>query len=48
MKNIIESLEEDVMFITKERLSKLTYSGQKKIYRLNRKTEIIAYSVEEV
>ena len=48
MRNIIESLEEDVEFISKERFSKLTYSGQKKISRLNRKTAIIAFSVEEV
>jgi ATP-dependent RNA helicase SUPV3L1/SUV3 len=48
MKNIIESIEEDVEFISKERFSKLTYSGQKKISRLNRKTAIIAFSVEEV
>ena len=48
MRNIIESLEEDVHFISKERFSKLTYSGQKKISRLNRKTAIIAFSVEEV
>ncbi len=48
MRNIIESLEEDVEFISKERFSKLIYSGQKKISRLNRKTAIIAFSVEEV
>tara|TARA_B100001123_G_scaffold432091_2_gene554548 strand:- start:1340 stop:3832 length:2493 start_codon:yes stop_codon:yes gene_type:complete len=48
MKNTIESLEEDVEFVTKERFSKLTYVGEKKISRLNRKTAIIAFSVEEV
>ena len=48
MKNIIESLEEDVEFINKKRFSKLTYNGQKKVSRLNRKTAIIAFSVEEV
>ncbi len=48
MRNIIESLEKDVEFISKERFSKLTYGGQKKISRLNRKTAIIAFSVEEV
>jgi len=48
MKNIIESIEENVEFVSKERFSKLTYSGQKKISRLNRKTAIIAFSVEEV
>ena len=30
MKNIIESIEEEIEFINKDRLSKLTYSGQKK------------------
>ena len=48
MMNIIKSLEENVEFVKKERLSKLTYSGQKKISRLSRKTAIIAFSVEEV
>ena len=48
MRGIIESLEEDVEFINKKRFSKLTYSGQKKISRLNRKTTIIAFSAEEV
>ncbi len=48
MKNIIGSLKEDVEFISKERFSKLTYSGQKKISRLQRKTAIIAFSIEEI
>ncbi len=48
MKKIIESLEEDVEFISKERYSQLTYSGHKKISRLNRKTAIIAFSMEDV
>ena len=48
MKNIIESLGEQVEFISKNRFSKLTYSGQKKISRLNRKTAIIAFSAEEI
>jgi ATP-dependent RNA helicase SUPV3L1/SUV3 len=48
MRNIIESLEEDVEFISKERFSKLAYGGQRKISRLNRKTAIIAFSGEEV
>ncbi len=48
MKGIIESLGENIEFISKNRFSKLTYSGQKKISRLNRKTAIIAFSAEEV
>ena len=48
MKSIIKNLIENVEFIKKERLSKLSYSGFKKISRLNRKVAIIAFSVEEV
>ena len=48
MKGIIECLEEDIEFISKNRFSKLTYNGQKKISRLNRKTAIIAFSIEDV
>ena len=48
MKNIIEELVKNVEFQKKERFSKLTYGGYKKISRLNRKTAIIAFSIEEV
>ena len=48
MKSIIQNLIKDVEFIKKERLSKLSYSGYKKISRLNRKVAIIAFSIEEV
>ena len=48
MKNIINSLEEKVEFISKNRFSKLSYIGHKKISRLNRKSVIIAFSIEEV
>ena len=48
MKNIIEKLEEDIEFIDRKRLSKLTYSGHKKISRIERKSAIIAFSAEEV
>jgi len=48
MKSIINSLIKNVEFINKERLSKLTYSGHKKISRLNPKTALIAFSVDEV
>ena len=34
--------------MNRSRLSKLTYSGHKKISRINRKTAIIAFSAEEV
>ena len=48
MKSIINSLIKNVEFIHKERLSKLTYGGHKKISRLNPKTALIAFSVDEV
>ncbi|MDA9686260.1 helicase-related protein, partial [bacterium] len=48
IKNIISKLEGDIEFINRERLSKLTYVGHKKISRINRKTVIIAFSAEEV
>ena len=47
MKNIIQDLVES-RFLKKERFSKLSYSGYKKISRLDRKTAIIAFSIEEV
>ena len=48
IKNIISKLDEDIEFINRNRLSKLTYAGHKKISRINRKTAIIAFSSEEV
>ena len=48
MKNIIKKLDEDVEFIDRKRLSKLTFSGHKKISRIERKRAIIAFSAEEV
>ncbi len=48
MRNIIEKLGEDIEYIDRKRLSKLTYSGHKKISRIDRKSAIIAFSGEEV
>merc|ERR1711966_373144 len=48
IKNIISKLNGDIEFINRDRLSKLTYIGHKKISRINRKTAIIAFSAEEV
>jgi len=48
IKEIILNLEDDIEFINRNRLSKLTYAGHKKISRINRKTAIIAFSSEEV
>ena len=48
IKNIISKLDDDIEFINRNRLSKLTYTGHRKISRINRKTAIIAFSAEEV
>jgi ATP-dependent RNA helicase SUPV3L1/SUV3 len=48
IKNIISKLDDDIEFIDRKRLSKLSYVGHKKISRINRKTAIIAFSTEEV
>jgi ATP-dependent RNA helicase SUPV3L1/SUV3 len=48
MAKIIDDLIDDVEFEKKERYSKLSYSGIKKISRLERKVAIIAFSIEEV
>ena len=48
MAKIIDELVENVDFENKERYSKLSYSGIKKISRLERKVAIIAFSIEEV
>ena len=48
IKNIISNLNDDIEFKDRNRLSKLTYAGHKKISRINRKTAVIAFSAEEV
>ncbi len=48
IRNIVAKLDDDVEFINRDRLSKLSYSGHKKISRIDRKTAIIAFSAEEV
>jgi len=48
MKHVIASLIDNVEFVSRERYSKLTYSGYKKISRLNPKTAVIAFSVDEI
>jgi ATP-dependent RNA helicase SUPV3L1/SUV3 len=48
MAKIIEELVDNVEFEKKERYSKLSYSGIKKISRLDRRIAIIAFSIEEV
>ena len=48
MQSIISDLIKDVSFEKKERLSKLSYGGFKKVSRLERKSAIIAFSIEDV
>jgi len=48
MRSVISSLINNIEFVNRERYSKLTYSGYKKISRLNPKTALIAFSVDEV
>ncbi len=48
MKSVIENLIDNVVFEKKERFSKLTYGGFKKVSRLERKSAIIAFSIEDV
>ena len=48
MKNIIEKFIPEAEFIFKDRFSKLSYSGHKKISRLPGRTAIIAFSIDEV
>ncbi|MBD1172295.1 helicase [Pelagibacterales bacterium SAG-MED05] len=48
MASIINDLIKNVEFEKKERFSKLSYAGYKKISRLDRKVAIIAFSIEEV
>ena len=48
MEKIINELVDNVKFENKERFSKLSYSGIKKISRLDRKVAIIAFSIEDV
>jgi len=48
MKSVIASLIKKIEFVNRDRYSKLTYSGYKKISRLNPKTALIAFSVDDV
>ena len=48
IKTVIASLIHNIEFVNRERYSKLTYSGYKKISRLNPKTALIAFSIDEV
>jgi ATP-dependent RNA helicase SUPV3L1/SUV3 len=48
MRPIIESLIPGVHVITRPRLSKLSFSGEKKVSRLPHRSAIVAFSTEEV
>jgi len=48
MNKTIKDLVPNVEFAKRERYSKLTYSGYRKISRLNRKSAVIAFSVDDV
>ncbi len=48
MKKIISEIIPETHFIEQQRFSKLSYNGHKKISRLDRKSALIAFSVEEV
>ncbi len=48
MKNIISEIIPETVFLQQQRFSKLSYNGHKKISRLERKSALIAFSVEEV
>ena len=48
IKKYMEKLNGEIEYINKNRLSKLSFAGHKKISRINRKTAIIAFSAEDV
>ncbi len=48
IKSLIEKLVPETSFVYRDRLSKLTYSGYKKISRINPRSAIIAFSVDDV
>ena len=48
MQGVISNLIKDITFEKKERFSKLNYGGFKKVSRLERKSAIIAFSIEDV
>ena len=48
MKNIISEIIPETQFVEQNRFSKLSYNGHKKISRLERKSALIAFSVEEI
>ncbi len=48
MRPVLQRLFRDIQFLTRERFSKLSYAGQKKVTRLPRRTAIVAFSADMV
>jgi ATP-dependent RNA helicase SUPV3L1/SUV3 len=48
MRPVLQRLFRDIQFLTRERFSKLTYTGPKKVTRLPRRTAIVAFSSDTV
>ncbi len=48
MRNAIRSIMPDTEFITRDRLSELTYTGSKKISRMQPRSAIVGFSVDNV
>ncbi len=48
MRPVLERLFRNIQFLTRDRLSKLTYAGQKKISRLPRRSAIVGFSSDTV
>ena len=48
MKDMISIIIPETKFVEQQRFSKLSYNGHKKISRLERKSALIAFSIEEV
>ena len=48
MRPVLQRLFRDIQFVTRERFSKLTYGGPKKVTRLPRRTTIVAFSSDAV
>jgi len=48
MRPVLQRLFRDIQFLSRERFSRLTYTGPKKITRLPRRTAIIAFSADTV
>lgn len=48
MRPVLQRLFRDIQFLSRERFSKLTYGGPKKVTRLPRRTAIVAFSSDTV